>query len=286
MRLVTYQSEAGPRVAGVRDGSYVDLNATDSELPQSLNELLGLGGSGLERAASATAAGAGVPAENVQLLAPNPQPGKIFCIGLNYADHAAESGVDPPTEPVVFSKFGSAVAAHGDVVSLPAISSEVDYEAELVVIIGQRGRGIPQERALEYVAGYTCGHDVSARDWQLGKPGGQWLLGKTFDGFAPFGPEMVTADEIPDPGCLEIKLRLNGETMQDSNTRQLIFSVDELIAYLSNVCTLEPGDVIFTGTPPGVGAARTPPVFLKPGDVAEVEIEQIGILSNRFAAQS
>ena len=283
MRLVTYQSETGPRVAGVRDGDYVDLQQADAELPSSLAELLAMGIAGRERAAAATAAGNGVPAGSVRVLAPVPQPGKIFCIGLNYADHAAESGVDPPTEPVVFSKFSTAVAAHNDVVSLPGLSSEVDYEAELVVVVGQSGREIPQDQALEYVGGYACGHDVSARDWQLGKPGGQWLLGKTFDHFAPFGPELVTADEIPDPGCLDIKLRLNGETMQDSNTQQLIFPVDHLIAYLSNVCTLHPGDIIFTGTPPGVGAARKPPVFLQPGDVAEVEIEKIGILSNQFA---
>ena len=286
MRLVTYQSETGPRVAGVREGDYVDLQQADTDLPSSMADLLGMGAAGRERAAAATAAGTGVPAGSVQVLAPVPQPGKIFCIGLNYADHAAESGVDPPTEPVVFSKFCTAVAAHGDVVALPRISSEVDYEAELVVVIGQSGRGIPQERALDYVGGYACGHDVSARDWQLGKPGGQWLLGKTFDGFAPFGPELVTTDEIPDPGCLDIKLRLNGETMQDSNTRQLIFPVDHLIHYLSNVCTLQPGDIIFTGTPPGVGAARKPPVFLQPGDTAEVEIENIGVLSNQFAGDT
>src|SRR6185436_4167406 len=197
---------------------------------------------------------------------------------LNYADHAAESGQPIPPEPVVFCKFPTAVAAHGEDIRLPRISDKVDYEAELVVIIGRGGRFIPRDKALEHVAGYACGHDVSARDWQLQKPGGQWLLGKTFDGFAPFGPELVTPDEVGDPGKLRIQLRLNGETLQNSTTEQLIFNVPQLVAYISQVCTLVPGDVIFTGTPPGVGAARKPPVFLKSGDTVEVEIENLGTL--------
>jgi 2-keto-4-pentenoate hydratase/2-oxohepta-3-ene-1,7-dioic acid hydratase in catechol pathway len=156
----------------------------------------------------------------------------------------------------------------------------VDYEAELVVVIGRGGRHIPRDEAMQHVAAYTCGHDVSARDWQKHKPGGQWLLGKSFDSFAPTGPHLVTADEVPDPHSLPIRLRLNGQVMQSSTTAQLIFRIDQLVSYLSEVCTLRPGDLIFTGTPPGVGAARKPPVFLKPGDVAEVEIEGIGILTN------
>jgi 2-keto-4-pentenoate hydratase/2-oxohepta-3-ene-1,7-dioic acid hydratase in catechol pathway len=161
----------------------------------------------------------------------------------------------------------------------------VDYEAELVAVIGVGGRNIPLASAAEHVAGYCCGHDVSARDWQMRKPGGQWLLGKSFDGFAPCGPELVTADELREPGKLRIQLRLNGRTMQDSNTEQLIFSVPQLVAYLSQVCTLAPGDLIYTGTPPGVGAARRPPVFLQPGDQVEVEIERIGVLSNPVVAE-
>jgi 2-keto-4-pentenoate hydratase/2-oxohepta-3-ene-1,7-dioic acid hydratase in catechol pathway len=221
----------------------------------------------------------------VRLLAPVPRPPKIFGVGLNYADHARETGKEPPSEPVIFSKLPGTVAAHGQAIVLPALSAKVDYEAELVVVIGRGGRHIPRDTAMEHVAGYCCGHDVSARDWQHQKPGGQWLLGKSFDTFGPFGPELVTADEIPDPGDLRIQLRLNGQTMQDSSTRQLIFSVAELIAYLSGVCTLEPGDVIFTGTPPGVGAARKPPVYLQPGDVVEIEIERIGLLRNPVVAE-
>jgi 2-keto-4-pentenoate hydratase/2-oxohepta-3-ene-1,7-dioic acid hydratase in catechol pathway len=216
----------------------------------------------------------------VKLLPPIPNPEKVICVGVNYADHARESGMEPPGEPVIFSKFPSAVVGHGDPIVLPRLSDRVDYEAELVVVIGVGGRHVAKERARDHVAGCCCGNDVSARDWQLHKPGGQWLLGKTFDTFAPFGPALVTADEIDDPGNLRIQLRLNGQAMQDSSTRELIFSVEELIAYVSGVCTLAPGDLIFTGTPPGVGMARKPPVLLKPGDVVEVEIERVGTLRN------
>jgi 2-keto-4-pentenoate hydratase/2-oxohepta-3-ene-1,7-dioic acid hydratase in catechol pathway len=169
---------------------------------------------------------------------------------------------------------------------LPKVSQAVDYEAELVIVIGRRGRDIPRAKAWEHIAGYCPGHDVSARDWQLQKAGGQWLLGKSFDGFAPMGPFLTTSDEVPEPGQLDISLRLNGQTMQKSNTSQFIFKVDELVAYISQVCTLLPGDVIFTGTPPGVGFARKPPVYLKPGDVVEVEIEQLGLLRNHVVAAS
>lgn len=285
MRLVSFLNSQGmQRVAGVRDGKFVDLNLADASLPTTMSGLLALGSEGLHRAGPAIARGTPFDPATVRLLAPVPQPQKIICIGLNYADHAAESGQPIPPEPVVFCKFPTAVAAHGEKIRIPRISEKVDYEAELVVIIGRGGRYIPREQAMEHVAGYACGHDVSARDWQLQKPGGQWLLGKTFDGFAPFGPELVTADEVADPGQLKISLRLNGHTMQNSSTRQLIFSVDQLIAYVSSVCTLQPGDVLFTGTPPGVGGARKPPVYLKPGDVTEVEIERIGVLRNEFVA--
>ena len=166
---------------------------------------------------------------------------------------------------------------------LPPISQKVDFEAELVVVIGKQGRNIERSQAMSHVFGYCCGNDISARDWQKEKPGGQWLLGKTFDGFAPLGPCIVTADEIPDPHRLEIMLRLNGETMQHSNTSHLIFPIDFLIEHLSKFVTLHPGDLIFTGTPEGVGAGRTPPVFLKSGDVLKVEIEGIGTLGNNIA---
>lgn len=285
MRLISYQSSAGPRIAALRGEKYVDLAAAG--LPGSMRELLALGEAGLRRAAEAAATGRELqPAEIQKLLAPVHDARKVICVGLNYADHARESGAAPPDEPVLFNKFPTALRGHGEPIILPRVSHEVDYEAELVVVIGRGGRHIAREQALEHVAGYCPGHDVSARDWQLRKPGKQWLLGKTFDTFAPCGPALVTRDEVPNPGKLAIRMRLNGETMQDSNTDQFIFPVEELIAYISQVCTLEPGDLIFTGTPPGVGFARQPPRFLKPGDVAEVEIEGLGVLRNPVAAEA
>jgi 2-keto-4-pentenoate hydratase/2-oxohepta-3-ene-1,7-dioic acid hydratase in catechol pathway len=286
MRLVTYQAPGGARVAAARDDGLVDLNQADSRLPSCIKALLAQGPEAIGRAAAAMRSAAAIPRGSVKLLPPVPGPQKVICVGANYADHARESGVRPPDEPILFSKFPTAVRADGDEIVLPAVSSEVDYEAELVVVIGAGGRHIPREKAFEHVAAYACGNDVSARDWQLRKPGNQWLLGKSFDSFAPFGPELVTADEIPDPGNLEIQLRLNGQTMQHSSTKHFIFPIDVLIAYVSQVCTLVPGDLIFTGTPEGVGFARKPPVFLKPGDDVEVEIERIGILRNRVVAES
>ncbi|OHB82747.1 MAG: fumarylacetoacetate hydrolase [Planctomycetes bacterium RBG_16_64_12] len=285
MRLVTYQSDGGPRVAGVREGGYVDLNRARPDVPSCIKELLAQGPDGLKNAQRALEAGEAMAVDSVTLLPPVPCPEKVICVGVNYADHARESGMEPPGEPVVFSKFPSAVRTQGDPIVLPRLARSVDYEAELVVVVGVGGRHIAKEQAGRHVAAYCCGNDVSARDWQLHKPGGQWLLGKTFDSFAPFGPALVTADEIPDPGNLRIQLRLNGRSMQDSNTSQLIFPIAELIAYISGVCTLVPGDLIFTGTPPGIGAARKPPVFLKPGDTVEVEIENLGVLRNPVVAE-
>jgi 2-keto-4-pentenoate hydratase/2-oxohepta-3-ene-1,7-dioic acid hydratase in catechol pathway len=288
MRLGTIQTADGSRLVGaaVKEDAtrFVDLSRIDGTLPRRLRDLLGEA-DGLERAAAALQRGMAQGAFAAgRLLAPIPDPGKVICIGLNYRDHAAESGASIPAEPVVFSKFSSAVIGPEEPIRLPAVAKQVDYEAELVVIIGQRGRNIAERDALGHVAGYTCGHDVSARDWQIGRPGGQWLLGKTPDTFAPIGPYLVTADEIGDPHSLGIRLRLNGETMQNSNTREFIFRIERLIAHVSQLVTLEPGDLIFTGTPPGVGMARKPPVFLKPGDVVEVEIEGIGVLRNPVEA--
>jgi 2-keto-4-pentenoate hydratase/2-oxohepta-3-ene-1,7-dioic acid hydratase in catechol pathway len=272
-------------VAAVRGDEYVDLAQADPSIPPSMKDLLAGGKALLDRAAQATERGKGIGRDSVRLLAPVPEPQKIFCVGLNYADHARETGKEAPPEPVIFNKLATAVSAHNQAIVLPKLSREVDYEAELVAVVGHGGRHISRDKALAHVAGYCCGHDVSARDWQLRKPGGQWLLGKSFDGFAPFGPELVTADEVGDAGKLRIQLRINGRTMQDSTTAQLIFSVADLVAYLSGVCSLAPGDVIFTGTPPGVGAARKPPVFLQPGDAVEVEIERVGILRNHVLAE-
>ncbi len=211
---------------------------------------------------------------------------KVICIGKNYADHAKEMGGETPELPVVFSKFSSSLIPHQTAVVLPSISDQVDFEAELVVVIGREGRHIPRERAWDHVLGYTCGNDISARDWQKGRPGGQWLLGKTFDSFGPLGPWLVTADAIANPHDLEITLRLNGQVMQQANTSLLIYPIDYLISHLSQFFTLRPGDLIFTGTPAGVGAGRTPPLFLKAHDQLEVEISQIGILANPVISDS
>ena len=283
MKLLTHLGANGPLIAVEHDGQWVDLATADPSLPRSLKTLIALGQPGLERAAAASH-GPAVSRKSLTILAPIPWPSKVICVGLNYADHARETGAEVPSEPLIFNKFPTAICADQQPIVLPNCSQQVDYEAELVVVIGKKGRAVAQESAMQYVAGYCCGHDVSARDWQKGKPGRQWLLGKSFDTFAPVGPYLVTADEIADPGNLDIQLRLNGNVMQQSNTRQLIFSVDCLISYVSQVCTLQPGDLIFTGTPPGVGMARTPPIFLKPGDQVEVEIERVGLLSNPVVA--
>ena len=286
MRLGTLQTEHGPRVVGVAlDGRFVDLCEVDVKLPHTLKAILAAD-QGLMAAANALAAGmVKGPFVTGRLLAPIADPSKVICIGLNYRDHAIETNPPIPTEPVVFNKFPQSVVGPEDAVVLPAVAHEVDYEAELVVIIGKSGKRIPKESAMQYVAGYTVGNDVSARDWQKGRPGGQWLLGKTPDTFAPTGPYLVTADEV-DPSNLKIGLKLNGEVMQASSTRELIFSVEELIAHVSLLVTLQPGDLIFTGTPPGVGAARQPPVYIKAGDRMEVEIEDVGVLGNPVVAEA
>lgn len=290
MRLGTLRLESGQHVVcgvDVADGAmqFVNLHDADASLPDSLVEVLSLD-DGVLRATSAFVAGlaAGKFLDGT-LVAPIPQPGKILCIGLNYRDHATETRAEIPSEPVVFGKFGNTIIGPGEPIILPAVSSKVDYEAELVVVIGKTGKNIAAESALDYVAGFMNGHDVSARDWQKGRPGGQWLLGKTPDNFAPTGPYVVTRDDVADPHDLRVQFRLNGETMQDGNTSEFIFNINEVIAHVSKIMTLSPGDIIFTGTPAGVGLARDPQVFLKPGDRAEVEIDGLGTLSNPVVAE-
>jgi len=223
-----------------------------------------------------------VPSEDAYWFAPVPRPGKIVCVGLNYRDHAEESGLAVPKVPVIFSKFSTCVIAPGEPVVIPTTSERVDYEAELAIVIGRRAKHVSASRAYEYVLGYTAFNDVTARDFQFGD--GQWQRGKSCDTFAPMGQTIVTTDEIPDPHTLRITLELNGTVMQESNTDQLIFRVPEMIEFISASITLEPGDVVATGTPAGVGFARKPPVFLKPGDKMEVDIERIGRLGNPIVA--
>ena len=224
-----------------------------------------------------------VPSGDAYWFAPVPRPGKLICIGLNYRDHARESNMALPEKPVVFSKFSSAVIAPGEPVVIPATSKQVDYEAELAVVIGRRAKNVSADRAYDYVLGYTSFNDVTARDFQFAD--GQWQRGKSCDTFAPMGQAIVTTDTIADPHRLSIKLTLNGEIMQDSNTDQLIFGVPRLIEFISESITLEPGDVIATGTPAGVGFARNPPRFLKPGDEMQVLIDGIGGLGNPVVAE-
>ena len=220
-------------------------------------------------------------ADVAKILAPI-QPVAIVCIGLNYKFHAEETKAPIPRHPVVFMKLPNVVQNPGDPILLPTHlkSEKVDYECELAVIIGKTAKNVSKAEALKHVLGYTCANDVSARDWQKEGGGGQWCRGKTFDTFCPLGPVLVTADEIPNPNGLTIKTALNGETMQDWNTGDMIFDVPTLIEFLSGSTTLVPGTVILTGTPHGVGAARTPPVFMKHGDTVSVEIEKIGTLTN------
>jgi 2-keto-4-pentenoate hydratase/2-oxohepta-3-ene-1,7-dioic acid hydratase in catechol pathway len=280
MRLVTYSLDGGAPAAGiVLDGSVVNLQGIGyGDVISFLRD----GDAAIEKAKSLFA-GAGAPKlEDVKLHAPVPKPDKFICIGLNYRDHAIESGMDIPELPTVFTKYPNAVCGHDDDVVLPSVSKQVDYEAEFAFVIGKRCKNVPKEDWKDVVFGYTIVHDVSARDYQLATS--QWTIGKTFDTFGPMGPTLVSKDEIEDPHNLRISLDLNGKTLQDSNTSQFVFDIPYLVNYLSTVMTLEPGDVISTGTPPGVGFARKPPIFMQPGDEAVVKIEGLGELRNRCVA--
>jgi 2-keto-4-pentenoate hydratase/2-oxohepta-3-ene-1,7-dioic acid hydratase in catechol pathway len=266
------------RLGVLREAEVLDLAAAAPDLPSSLDAILahGLLGRAIEIAKSSDAP----IVRSVELTAPLRQPRKVLGIGLNYRDHAIESGMAIPEEPIVFSKFATSIVGPNEAILLPSFSQEVDYEVELVAVIGREARSVPEAKAMDYVAGYMIGNDVSARDWQLRKPGGQWMLGKSFATFAPIGPAFVSRDEVKDPHHLAISLKLNGQLMQSSNTSQLIFRIDALVAYLSKLFPLEPGDLIFTGTPPGVGFARKPPIYLKDGDVCEATVEGLGTLRN------
>jgi 2,4-didehydro-3-deoxy-L-rhamnonate hydrolase len=215
-------------------------------------------------------------------MLPIDRPGKIICVGLNYRDHAEEQGTDLPTAPLLFAKWGNTLIGPGDPIAIPAIVTKCDYEAELGVVIGERVRGISAENALEAVAGYICVNDVSARDLQFAD--GQWTRGKSPDTFCPVGPALVPRDQIADPQDLPIRAILNGETVQESTTGNMVFGVAEIIEYVTRTITLEPGDLIATGTPAGVGAFRKPPLFMKPGDEIRIEIDGVGSLTNPVVA--
>lgn len=287
MKLGSCTLDGQEILVGLRGPEVVNLSAALPGTPTCVQGLLeaGILPDRLTMIADALQAGPVVTAANLQWRPPVPRPNKILCVGLNYRDHARETGAEIPSEPLIFNKLATALAAHEQAIELPSVSNQLDFEAELVAVVGRAGRDISRSDALDHVAGYTCGHDVSARDWQKGKPGKQWLLGKSFDSFGPTGPWFVTADEVNDPHRLAISMRINDTVMQRSNTEHLIFPVDYLVSYVSQVCTLHPGDLIFTGTPSGVGVARVPQVFLSPGDVAEVEIQGVGTLRNPVVAR-
>jgi 2-keto-4-pentenoate hydratase/2-oxohepta-3-ene-1,7-dioic acid hydratase in catechol pathway len=276
MRLVTFRHHHLTRVGALAGAELIDLAAAAPALP---TDMLGFLAAGPEALAAARAArGPRLAVADVELLAPIPRPPKILAIGLNYADHAAESGQEVPQVPKVFNKQSTAVVGPGAAIHRPRVSPLLDYEGELAIVIGRRCRHVPRADAAEVIAGYTIANDVTVRDWQLREP--TWTMGKSFDTHCPLGPALVTPDEAGDPAALEIQTFVNGERRQHSNTRQLIFDGGALIEFLSTAFTLEPGDVICTGTPGGVGMLMQPPQWLAPGDVVRVEIAGLGALEN------
>jgi 2-keto-4-pentenoate hydratase/2-oxohepta-3-ene-1,7-dioic acid hydratase in catechol pathway len=274
MKLVTFLRPGGLPEPGILQGDQVKP-LSGAGFADVISIIAG-GPESLARAGAAAAPS--IPLSSVKLMSPIPRPPKIICVGLNYRDHAIESNMQIPTVPTIFCKFATSVIGPGDTIVLPKASTQPDYEAEFAVVIGKGGRHIPADNWREHVFGYMNLHDVSARDFQLATS--QWVMGKTFDTFCPMGPYLATADEIADPHALDISLTLNGEVLQNSNTKNLIFQIPELIRHLSSVFTLEPGDVISTGTPAGVGFARKPPIYLKKGDTVVVKVQGLGELSN------
>lgn len=278
MRLIAFINERGQPALGARVGNEL-ADLTTAGVPATLDALLRQGDDGLAKARDAIGRARKRPLDGITYLPPVANPAKAFAIGLNYIDHAAESNFDPPKHPVVFQRYASSWVAHGQALVRPHVSTQFDYEAELVAVIGKAGRYIAKDKALEHVAGYSIFNDGSIRDYQLRT--NQWTLGKNFDASGSFGPEFVTADELP-PGAagLRLRCRLNGRVMQDANTKDMIFDVPTLVSVCSEAMALQPGDIIITGTPSGVGMARKPPVWLAAGDVCEIEIERIGVLRN------
>ena len=267
------------------DGGLTGLMSGQPGYPGPLDQIVRGGRAGLEAAAAALRAGDTLDPAFVSFAVPFAAPGKIICVGLNYRDHTAESGMQQPDYPSLFTRLNSSLVAHNEPIVRPSVSDKLDYEGELVAVIGTGGRHIAHDRALDHVAGYSIFNDGSIRDFQLRTS--QWTMGKNFDGTGAFGPAFVTVDEVP-PGAtgLRLETRLNGEVMQSASTDDLVFDVATLVSTISQGITLSPGDLIVTGTPSGVGAARKPPVFMKPGDVCEVEVERIGVLRNPIVQEA
>jgi acylpyruvate hydrolase len=284
MRLVTF-AEDGVEKIGVRVGEDVfDVTKASEAFGGDMIGVIKGGSAAKEALKTAAASTQARPLSSVKLLPPIPRPGKILCIGRNYAAHAAEGGAAPPTYPEVFVRFPSSLIAHGDPLVLPKASDKFDFEGELVMVIAKTGRHVAESDALDMIYGWSLFNDGSVRDYQ--RKASQWTMGKNFDGTGAFGPDIVTADEVTPGGVgLQLQTRVSGETMQNANTRDLIFPIAKLIWHLTEVMTLEAGDIVVTGTPEGVGYARTPPRFMVPGDTVDIEVEQVGVLSNPVVAE-
>jgi 2-keto-4-pentenoate hydratase/2-oxohepta-3-ene-1,7-dioic acid hydratase in catechol pathway len=287
MRFVTFRRGSRHRLGLLAGDGVIDLQRAETSLPGSLLELMGLGAPGLAGAARVLERwhqggldlGSFYRQADVELLAPVPEPSKVVAVGANYWDHCRECNIEPPREPVLFAKFPTSIIGPGATIEWdPGLTSQVDYEAELAVVIGSRARRVTAAAAYDVIWGYTCANDVTARDLQFGD--GQWVRSKSLDTFLPLGPAVVTKDEVPHPGDLAIRCRVAGELLQDSRTSEMIFDIPTLVEFISRAFTLLPGDIILTGTPHGTGAFRVPPVFLSHGDVVEVEVEGLGSLRN------
>jgi 2-keto-4-pentenoate hydratase/2-oxohepta-3-ene-1,7-dioic acid hydratase in catechol pathway len=278
VRLCTFSHAGATGLGVVQDDGVVDLQAAAPELPREMTALLAAGPGALHRAREAAARAARLPLGSVRLGPPILRPPKFLAIGLNYADHVAESGLEAPKLPTVFNKQSTCVTGPSDPIHMPRVSKALDYEGELGFVVGRRCRHVPRERAPEVIAGYLVVNDVSVRDWQLRVP--TWTMGKSFDTHGPIGPWLTTADEVGDPHGLRVRTWVNGELRQDSNTKQLIFDCFAIVEHLSTAFTLEPGDVVATGTPGGVGIAMKPPRLLQVGDVVRVEVAGLGTLEN------
>ncbi|HEV7441317.1 MAG TPA: fumarylacetoacetate hydrolase family protein [Steroidobacteraceae bacterium] len=283
MRFVNFRLDdrAGTALQN-KDGSLVGRFADDPKYPGSIADLVVRGGDALASAARSLAGGPALEGGRIEYLPPFPTPPKIICLGLNYADHAAEGGFKPPSYPTIFARFASSLVGHGAPLIRPRVSTQFDYEGELVAVVGRGGRHISREAALDHICGYSIFNDASVRDFQMKTP--QWTVGKNFDGTGAFGPAFVTADELPRGAAgLSLQTRLNGKVMQSASTTQMIFDVVTTVALITEALTLEAGDVLVMGTPSGIGMARTPQIFMKAGDVCEIEIEGLGILRNPIA---
>lgn len=286
MRLVTFKKGSGSQVGIRTDAGIVDLSIAAKGLPQDMIGLLSAGKGAMKKAAAAAkkATAKAIVKGRPTMLPPVPNPGKIICVGLNYSDHAAEANLGIPTSEILFLRVPGSIVGHGQAIIRPKASKHFDYEAELMIIIGKKGRNIPKSKALDYVAGYSVGNEGSIRDFQM--KASQWTLGKNFDKTGSWGPDLVTEDEVPKGGKgLHIETRLNGKVLQSSNTKNMIFDAKAIIHAASVAMTLEPGDIIFSGTPAGVGFVRKPAVFMKAGDTCEIEIEGLGILRNPVRAE-